>query len=64
MGEATHPGPAVIASAGLALTPDLLRGLGRRRVGDPYNRDIAEAALDAAQRAGADVTVLNRARSR
>ncbi len=56
------------AAAGLALTPGLASGLAhgildprvhapagpRLRVGDPFSRDIAEAALDAATRAGAD----------
>ncbi len=51
------------AAAGLALGPDLAHGIlvarsapaaGQRlRVGNPYSRDIAEAALDAATRAGA-----------
>ncbi len=51
------------AAAGLALGPDLAHGIlvarsapaagPRLRVGNPYSRDIAEAALDAATRAGA-----------
>ncbi|MDA0312718.1 MAG: TldD/PmbA family protein [Gemmatimonadetes bacterium] len=41
------------AAAGIALAPHGLRGLVRPSVGDAYNRDVAEAALDAATRAGA-----------
>lgn len=51
------------AAAGIALSPGLAHGIlrpgagvpngPRLRVGDPYNRDIATAALDAATRAGA-----------
>ena len=49
------------AAAGLALTPCLAHGIldpstagGRTRVGDAFDRDLANAALDAATRAGAD----------
>jgi len=41
------------AAAGIALAPRALRGLVRPSVGDAYNRDVTEAALDAATRAGA-----------
>ena len=41
------------AAAGIALAPRALHGWVRPSVGDPYNRDIASAALDAATRAGA-----------
>jgi TldD protein len=49
------------AAAGLALTPGLAHGIldpstavGRSSVGDAFDRDLANAALDAATRAGAD----------
>jgi TldD protein len=42
------------AAAGIALAPGIAHGIVRPRVGDPYNRDVAEAALDAATRAGAN----------
>ena len=41
------------AAAGIALAPRALHGWVRPSVGDPYNRDIASATLDAATRAGA-----------
>jgi TldD protein len=49
------------AAAGLALTPALAHGIldpstavGRTSVGDAFDRDLANAALDGATRAGAD----------
>jgi TldD protein len=49
------------AAAGLALTPGLAHGIldpstavGRMSVGDAFDRDLANAALDGATRAGAD----------
>jgi TldD protein len=49
------------AAAGLALTPALAHGIldpstavGRMSVGDAFDRDLANAALDGATRAGAD----------
>ena len=42
------------AAAGVALVPRAVHGMGRPSIGDPYNRDIADAALNAATRAGAN----------